>query len=204
MLPPSKSNFLPHHAQQRKHENRNNNMPSFSKASPSHMTGFFLKNLQHNLLAVNEWCDVGCTVIFQKHKVEVELNGEIILQGWQDAFGLCHSPTTMSHHKYHPWPSLNSTHITQTHSHTTFMTATTPSNWWNFNMPPFSLPPNQHGYKPLHRGTSKGALASHLTKPWNLFKAPNCPLSRAISTKSSKGPGPWQLRMIIPSKNKGT
>ena len=46
---------------------------------------FCLKNLQPNLLAVSELSDVGCTVIFQKHGLEGELNGEKILQGWRDA-----------------------------------------------------------------------------------------------------------------------
>ena len=46
---------------------------------------FLLKNLQDNLLSISELCDAGCIVIFQKHGIEVGLNGEIILQGWQDA-----------------------------------------------------------------------------------------------------------------------
>ena len=47
---------------------------------------FLMKNLQHNLLPVSELCDVGCMVTFQKHGVEAELNGEITLRGWQEAW----------------------------------------------------------------------------------------------------------------------
>ena len=45
---------------------------------------FRCPNIRHNLIAVCELCDAGCIVMFRKHAVEVEYNGEIILRGWRD------------------------------------------------------------------------------------------------------------------------
>ena len=74
-----------------------------------------LPSIVNNLLAMCELSDAGCTILFTQHGCEVEYNGEIILQGWQDnTNNLCHVPlhtekkTISSWHKpsclpkYHP------------------------------------------------------------------------------------------------------
>ena len=62
MLPLSGTKFLLHHAQWRKHENRNNNMPPNCKASPVCMTGFSPEEsttqLTHSQWTV--WCRMHC------------------------------------------------------------------------------------------------------------------------------------------------
>jgi hypothetical protein len=41
-------------------------------------------NIAHNLVAVSELCDAGCSIYFHKHGVEIEFEGEVIGRGWQD------------------------------------------------------------------------------------------------------------------------
>jgi hypothetical protein len=56
-------------------------LPNFPKAA---RRAFLVPNITHNLVAVSELCDAGCTVFFHKHGVEIEYEGEVIGRGWRD------------------------------------------------------------------------------------------------------------------------
>ena len=45
---------------------------------------FRIPSITHNLVAVSELCDAGCTVYFHKHGVEIEYEGEVVGRGWRD------------------------------------------------------------------------------------------------------------------------
>ena len=54
------------------------------KLPPTARTAHRCPGITHNLLAVSTLCNSGCSVLFLKHGVTVEFNGEIVLRGWRD------------------------------------------------------------------------------------------------------------------------
>jgi len=54
------------------------------KLPPAARKAYRVPSISHNLVAVSELCDAGCTVYFHKHGVEIEYEGETIGRGWRD------------------------------------------------------------------------------------------------------------------------
>ena len=55
-----------------------------NKLPPTARTSHRCPVITNNLLSVIKLCNAGCSVLFLKHGVTVEFNGEIVLRGWRD------------------------------------------------------------------------------------------------------------------------